>query len=1672
MARNHLYIMMSLILCMFMPEVSANQHDGKGVAVGPRAQGKMTQQDHYRSRQAKKGAPKAGRHDQHQKRVQRQHQLKQMSEREQEQQRYRKAGALSWEAARERNETKRQRKEQLEQYNQVARDAYRQSRKETLEANPYWEHPYVQIVGKSHHKAPKIDPSKIELTAEFKSGDAKTKVVRPNYQADLEVDRYKHVLQMSEFQLNVGEVAFRGVTAYAIEVLQAELRNYSFQEGGIDARAPLSRRLKDPGFLEYLSQRYNPNHKGTLYNGRKVKSQSGFKITGRKIMDPEMERLWNDLMRLTGNFNKNTVTLGYQGYWESPTFRRHYHQFMAYTLLPRLQNVSDNNGKIGKGLIEVEVEERKDKKTGKETVEYKYYFNKDRKSPFVLEMDMMKMEQQARETSYQLIPDMELRKFELYDTFVRSGADTIKSLPAQTLGFAAATCAVAGVGLARKSLPEGGYGLGWLMPGFNDSPTDFQTGCTQFFSEDTVIDIGAWANFGVFIYAHKVADKAMASVNFMRRYQIWRSKIGFDAKTGAVYTKIHRPWQFTQFMAGQMRNFVGLGVGSFVSGVVSDLYLLFDDCRVGYYKERPTDAAEIEEWQIRKEGCDLAYARWSRGEVMDTHMGHIPALGAAAFVSALHRAVIDNQILKYLDKGKAQGKWVRTKLRNFFASMKHIKLPFLTSINVPFIYNLMLFLQYDKALAPYTAKPYTSARIAEKMDGVENKLYEDMQAFKANNWVIPGKKSIEGCDRPANQLFALVGWQDKMYNQYRRKYSGVLQPSQKDEKLVRYTGEGEDDEVCFDDTLFETVDDYGAAQRQWRDFKLEKPNMEYSSHLTGMLDVGDQYQSSKHIYEDFIEKVRNRSSVIFYDKNPLSGITGIGEKDDGTAVEIIDDGKYSVSAMQKFQKYKISLAGGVLNEAIEKIGKVDEKKEPNFFRVLKEFQQIRDIFLVTPEALAQHPQSLFRVVFEQEMKNYKIGAFDVYKKIRSEEVSEDQFEANWSAIEGLAAVKEQWPEQPKSMQEAMTYIGMWLLNTKVLGQGIDPHAYYLKWGVDRLMKQASHYEKWCGEAFAIEKNRIIETLEQAGVNLVDAEYPGFGKITEVPSDQAISEYLGKQATPETNSRLLPCAIAPQVAIELADRYAGENPHKAYVRLLNSKLLDEGVESKELKRSVGKIKPEQMAEHVFAKMACGTSKAVAKRGLLSRGLFVVKKWYHGDDLKDREDLFSEPVGWAKNFKIPAIVKDHEDRMDICTHYEQYDDSTPYSPRSNSWRKAEFSMFDWDKLAAIPANLENPKAQYKNLIFYLRENIREDFLQEGEFGFWWTNNVQSYFDEITFYMEANYRRVMQKGFLHALYGEIEYMNDENLNCNDQTYVPSWVHAPFWSEVPMKEGMSSGSTQSTVLRGDGSSTGLGEVEVPSTHQYPPKFYTRSQLRTCSAKRKDYMPVHNNIRLELEMYLSEVLKPIWLSQFEGDSPFKNKVRVAKDLFDQRAKEIFRRMDELVDYKLARDFGEGFCGTGDLSEIEAEYTPRSYKCEAKAKAQFSNLLAAVYAFKVDMGLMHPKEPVVKGLFEGFENAPAGFKPDEKDLVELDDVFRRPDGKNLSTYKGIPNWIQGKTQDGQRFLINPYTHLDIPYDMERPYQRLTKDQQAIVTITVAKMAALAQEVFNYQRMINDLNFNF
>ncbi|MCB0420640.1 MAG: hypothetical protein KDD61_06575 [Bdellovibrionales bacterium] len=1474
---------------------------------------------------------------------------------------------------------------------------------------------------------------------------------------DRMIEINKSTLLVSEFQFSLGDTNFKGVSSYAIEVLKKELVNYTHTTGGFSPQTPLRVKLRDPGFLNYLSQRYNPNHTGEDAFGNKVKGQNPLRIRGRKILDPSMERVWNDLMRLTGDFNANTLSAERMGYWESAQFRRHYDRFLKEILWPRIQKVSNNNGQLPTGLIKVEIEKVEDPTTKRTHNVYRYHFNKDRQHSLVLGMD--KMEAEVIEARYPLIPDAELMKFSFKEAFGTNAIKTVKSLPSQTIGFAAATCMVSGFGLMRRSLPEYSLGSWEMLPGYNDTPTDFKTACTQFFDKDTVIDIGAWANFGVFIYAHKIADSAMGSFNFMRRYQIMRSKLNRTYRQGTGRFKVHQPHKWTMFMAGQLRNFVGLGFGSFVSGLASDLWLTGYDCTLGYYKDEPEDVAKKQEWLLHREGCDLAYGRFIRGDAMEKHFAGAPALGAAAIASALHRLLIDQNVINLLDKMAAKNIKVAQKVRSAFAAVGRTKV-------VPFIYNLILFLQWDEFLHPYIAKPYESKIVARKMDKIENKLYEEMQAFKANNWTIPNKKRANECIRPGFQFFDLVRVEMKMHDLYQRKYPGVYRPNPESKTLERPESSMD---VCFDETLFETIDDYVNVQKQWRDFKLEKANEEYNSHLEGMTLAADKYNATRIVYTDFIEKVQKHSSILFYDENPLAGIKGIAINEENKPVEVVDDGTYSVPQMQAYQKVHVYSGGKILEKALSDVGKVDPEKEPNFYKVVNEFSQIQKILSSDGRDLKKYLPYLYRAAFDKALERTKLSPFALYKKVKGQTYNVNGGEVNASKIVELQQAKSQWPEAPNTVQVTQL-LGEWFFHTDVLAKRIDPHAYLLKSGIDQLNKQRLHYNKWCVEAaVVVERDRLIEELHHEHsavcdhpVKDVTGRYPG------IPSDEDIAKKIMSESNPENHKRLLPCVIAEAVSLDLKSDFDGIDPHRKYALDLNMMLVAEGIENEELKSDVLSIHPEQISEHLLAKMACGEETVVAQRGFFSK---VWNKVTGGDD-QNTVDLFSQPVGWSRNFRIPSIVESREDSKEFCRHYEE-DHMNPSEIRG--WKNASFSIFDWDKLKALPTRFKNPKANYKNLIFYLRDNIRRDLIEPSAFAYWWEDTVDGTFREITYYIEQNYRKVMRRGFLPALYGNVDKMQEVDLDCNDGLPLPDWTLVlPAWTEIDMAKGMSQGNVRSTYIGPNNSKPGSGEVQVVPVHQYPPKFYSRKEIRTCLHNRKDYLPVTGSVRLELEMLINEVMRPIFISQFEGaKNPFSKDKQMAQHLFNQRVKEIYQRMDELIDYKLARDFGQGFCGTGDdIDEEYADYLPRAYKCEEKAKAQFHNLLASIFALKMDMGLMHPDQQIVKGLFEGAEMAPQGHQPSPEDLVSLDDNFRRPDQQNLAMNNNIPTWEQGQDDQGRTFYINPYVYQKVPFDVERPYQRLTKDQQAIVIITTAKMAALAQEVFNYQRMINDLNFNF
>lgn len=451
----------------------------------------------------------------------------------------------------------------------------------------------------------------------------------------------------------------------------------------------------------------------------------------------------------------------------------------------------------------------------------------------------------------------------------KAGYEAARSLPAESAMFYIANNIMA-------------LGTQFIDPMSN--PHGIQDMLGMYFDKKTVLNFEELFHFYTFILGSRISTRAM--------------EIGLK-RVGASYA--------VQMLARPFMNYMGLAAGSLLSSFIADGWTSAKNCYLGYF-DNPDNFKDVAEAQFAQQSCDLAYERWIRGKMAYKYMGDAMTLMMAAGASAVAGKAIGkgwkgakaattalgskskHAALKYVASrgGTIAGRVVVTGLKiSRVVGVGSAAIPSVPTQVLGWglrIGHFVMFLFWHKMVNSLVVKPYKSWDLSGEADDSEERLLRDFENFKQGGWKIESKKPIDKC---GNLLQRAAGNQKVM-------------------KRLIETGQGL---KCYDGTILETLDEYADDQKDWRDMHIEDVNAAYANWTKQTMNLVDKYTGTYLFYQDFVDRVRNKSSLLYSDKNPYAGLNGIitNHHDDQY---IADDGTRTVEKMREAQELNVRLQAG------------------------------------------------------------------------------------------------------------------------------------------------------------------------------------------------------------------------------------------------------------------------------------------------------------------------------------------------------------------------------------------------------------------------------------------------------------------------------------------------------------------------------------------------------------------------------------------------------------------------------------------------------------------------------------------------------------------------------------------------------------------------------------------
>lgn len=457
---------------------------------------------------------------------------------------------------------------------------------------------------------------------------------------------------------------------------------------------------------------------------------------------------------------------------------------------------------------------------------------------------------------------MQFRPSEL----ANAAKESAKSLPAEAAMFYIANNIMA-------------LGTQFIDPMSN--PQGIQNMLGMYFDKKTVLNFEELFHFYTFILGSRISTRAM--------------EIGLK-RVGVNYAG--------QMLARPFMNYMGLAAGSLMSSFIADGWTSAKNCYLGYF-DNPDNFKDQAEAEFARQSCDIAYERWIRGKMAYKYMGDAMTLMMAAGASAIAGKAISqgwrgakiataalanktkHAALKYVASrgGTIAGRVVITGLKvSRVIGVGSAAIPSVPTQIVGWglrIGSFVMFLYWHKIVNALVVKPYKSWDLSGEADDSEERLLKDFDAFRNNGWKIESDKPIDKCGNLLQRAAA----------------------NQKAMKRLIETGQGL---KCYDGTILETLDEYADDQKDWRDMMIEEVNAAYANWTKHTMKLVDKYTGTYLFYQDFVERVRKKSSVLFSDKNPYAGLNGIvsNHHDDQY---IADDGSRTMEEMRSAQELNVRM---------------------------------------------------------------------------------------------------------------------------------------------------------------------------------------------------------------------------------------------------------------------------------------------------------------------------------------------------------------------------------------------------------------------------------------------------------------------------------------------------------------------------------------------------------------------------------------------------------------------------------------------------------------------------------------------------------------------------------------------------------------------------------------------
>lgn len=1051
-----------------------------------------------------------------------------------------------------------------------------------------------------------------------------------------------------------------------------------------------------------------------------------------------------------------------------------------------------------------------------------------------------------------------------------------------------------------------------------------------------------------------------------------------------------------QVLARPLINYFSLAGGSLISELIADSYTSMKNCYLGYMSNPKNFASPMEQAQ-HVQNCDLAYNQWIRNKMAYKYLGStMRVIAAAAAASATSYAF--NSAIKGI-KALKNASSTAGKAKQTYSTLKLIAPPVARAANQIIVTGIEM--GGAAAAGVSTAAPHPGLRIlgwaGRGMHLVVfmawDRVVESFIMKPYYSWDL----STEA-DNSERQLLSEFQNFSKGGGVITRKYDtescGNLfqqwKPDRSNPSRLLDTPTGP---KCYDGTIFQSLDDYADDQKSWRELILQKMNASYVAWVEQTVHLVNRYQDTRLFYQDFVDKTNYQSSILFGDTNPYAGMNGIVDNpvpntESDKAVFVADDGSLSIAAMKAAQKRNISTQAEYLSKWISS--------------------------LETPEGLT----SILKF-----------------------------YGSNFENPDKTSDPAGKKPENDPRITNLVS-------NLKFIQKGLrSANAKETKAALQQIWDLSQHYNEYCIAQFnALLGDSATEVMQELNFD-IERVKRDLKKTGTPEKEQAKKD---SQAFREALTDKLDGADIPPLCYfsELRRRFGNTLPgsvsnSKAYLQGTTELLIKLGTKDDYPKEASG-IPAPNIASYLLINMACGMD-LTERQSWLSRIMPGIKS-----DASDRgweitfgerpKSSVSDPFGFKMDFYPPRLTNIYtgsgsafSGRKDFTTRCEKQYKNRPYNhiPRL-------FDDYQWyvggKKFSSLTELVAN--TLYNDVLDKADGPPKPP--NEGEeapqtsFDKWWGNHVERHYNNALDIASANYKKMIRNRFLPAIYGYREYLDQPGTikDCQfDNTKYNSIRADEMMPDLMLSDEQlqPTGPLPQQNVQNFKSKNGF-------LHMDPPRYVKRQELENCHGGRHKYLPIVSAVRLEFELYLDHLIKPLFREMFSRDKRYNNEemLKKAENIFIRNREWILTSLEMLMKYKPDQN---GTVGTDHLD---------------RAKEW---LMLNILSLELKMGV--PVDANVQALLRAAEGNVNFIDPDQDAFPYGEWQYRQLRLKELAEKyldgkKGAPQFAAYEGEMSQ--LSTP------------PWENLTEDERLFIHAVFVKMIAVTTELATYKKIVDDVKF--